>query len=263
MKLVKSPLFYFFLFLLGICAVWSLVLHTNSDKFTPWNYGFSLIYGSIFTSGAILGIANGLKFGMKSKVGKALIALGFGLFSWQVGLWIWVYYNIVLNLEVPFPSLADIFFLLTFYPLLIYGCFNLLQLYTPKIERHIKIESVVVVILSLVAICGFVIPPFIDPEAGIFSNFISIAFPVGDALLIAIALMALRIGGRKIHPSLLILVIGFFVQFAADIAFSYRTTQEIYWNGDIADVLYTLAGFTMSLGVLELVQSLSTKENIS
>ena len=133
MKLTKSPLFYFFMFLFFICVVWSVLLHSNPDKFTPWNYGFTLIYGSIFLSGAVIGIANAFRFGITSTVGKSLFSLGLGLLSWQIGLWIWVYYNVVLNVEVPYPSLADFFFVFTFYPFLIFGCYNLLQLYTPKI----------------------------------------------------------------------------------------------------------------------------------
>jgi hypothetical protein len=47
------------------------------------------------------------------------------------------------------------------------------------------------------------------------------------------------------------------VQGAADLVFDYRIANNYYWNGDIADTLYLLSGFILSISLFEIIHNLT------
>lgn len=198
----------------------------------------------------------GFIFGIKSNLGKMLFFLGFGLVSFDVGLIIWVYYNLVLNVSIPFPSFADVAFMV-FYPLITIGCVYLLAIYKTLISKNLLRDSLIIVILSFIIIFGLFSRPDLSSNLSLLERFINIYYPMGDVVTLSLALIALRIGGGKIHPSLYILVVGLLVQTSADLLFTFRTAKSIYWNGDIADLLYTISGFLISIGLFEIINSLN------
>ena len=62
--------------------------------------------------------------GWQSAIGKALISLGWGLLGWAGGMIVWNYYLFFTSIQVPYPSLADAIFILS-WPLWAYGIFQL------------------------------------------------------------------------------------------------------------------------------------------
>src|SRR3989344_4122984 len=61
---------------------------------------------------ALIGYERFRLFTFKSSIGKALVLISLGLLSWGVASIGWLYYNVVLRVDVPYPSFSDIFFLL-------------------------------------------------------------------------------------------------------------------------------------------------------
>src|SRR3989338_5731507 len=97
-----------YVFFLG----WFLLLYLNGWTDTKWNY-LSGTYNIISFAGGFYGLFFVARHwgGWKSDVGRAIIVLSTGLIVWGIGLAIYLFYNLALQVEVPYPSWADAGFL--------------------------------------------------------------------------------------------------------------------------------------------------------
>ncbi len=69
-------------------------------------------------------------------------------------------------------------------------------------------------------------------------------------LVLVIYLLAKRYIGGLYKKSLLVLFTGFIFQFFGDFTYTLTTTNETYYNGHWADMLFTTAMLVLSLGLL-------------
>lgn len=251
-KLIQ--ILFFILFLATL--VWDGYLYTLPTHETNFNYLYNAMYGMLYLIGGAIAISYGLKTSLKSNVGKMLFFFGLGLWCYEAGLIIWVYYNFVLKVGIPFPSLADIFFVL-FYPVMGIACYNVIRLYKSLLSKAVLRDSIIIMIVSLLAVFFFFEKPDLSVHLGVIEKIINVLYPGGDGVLVSMVLIGLRVGGGKIHPSLYFLFAGLMIQASADFLFVFRTASGTYWNGDISDFLYTCSGFIISFGLFEAINSLN------
>lgn len=256
MKFNKKLFFISFSILLAINLAWNIWLYFLPTHTTIWNYLYNGMYGFLYLLAAIIPMYYAKIFGIKSSIGKMLLYIGLAMLSFEVGQIMWVYYNLILKVSIPFPSWADLAFMI-YYPLLVIGIIYLLKIYKQQITKEIVRDSTIIFIISFILIFGFFSRPDISANLPFIQKFINVYYPMGDVLLLAMALIALRIAGGKIHPSLYLLSAGLFMQTAADVLFTYRNAKDIYWNGDISDLLYTICPFLIGVGLIETIYSLS------
>ena len=84
------------------------ITHTTAGFY---NYLYSFLFGLIPLVGGIVAIGRAHVWGgLKSAIGKAVFFIGLGILCWGMGEAIWSYYNFVLNVPAPYPSLADLGF---------------------------------------------------------------------------------------------------------------------------------------------------------
>ena len=108
-KTFLTILWALFVFFIG----WFFWIYITGNTQHPLNL-YSNTYGIIPLLGGLYGLFLAQHWGgMESKVGKAIIFLSLGLITWGIGMVIWLYYNIVLDVSVPYPSLADAAFILS------------------------------------------------------------------------------------------------------------------------------------------------------
>lgn len=252
-KLSTTPI----IVVLIITVVWNAALYLLPEKDTIWNYLFNICYATLFLYGFFIGIYSTRVLGIKNSLGKALLFLGLGTGAYALATYIWVYYNIVLHVEVPFPSVADVFFLLLA-PFMAIGCWNLLVILRSQVGKRYIFESVGIFIAACVIIFGFVYKLEIARNLPVLTNLVNIFYPVGDVVLISLAFIIWRAGGGKIHRGIVILVVGLLLQTIADSLFTYQTSTETYWNGGTADAAWALAGFVFSLAMINLYNDFAT-----
>lgn len=259
----RKILTIFVIFYSVFLIFWSLYLYTVSEKTTFLNYSYNLGYALSFFVGGFLGIVYGIKRNLRTDIGKALLFLGSGLASYGIGLVIWFVYNSALRIEVPYPSLADVFFLL-FYPSIAVGVVFLLKSFQVPIKNLMIFDSLaILVVISLTIFIYFAL--IIQPNSeNILEQVFNILYPVGDILIITICLIGIRVSPVR-HWYLLLLIGGVFVASLADLTFAYRTAREIYWNGDIADMLFAIEAGLLSLGIISFVgeQKMSTADSLT
>jgi diguanylate cyclase len=157
----------------------------------------------------------------------AWFLLSLGLLSTFVGQLSLAPFQVTRN-ETPFPSVADIYFLLS-YPLLIAALFVLLHAYREagfpmgSAAERVGILAGVGVIASIVALA--ILPPVAEAGGALLDRMLTVAYPILDlVLLLPLALLlriALRLRGSRAGEVWLLLMGGFVFLGAGDACFAY------------------------------------------
>ena len=134
----KYSTFYFLLYFL-ILVTWSFILFITEQRTSQWNYFFNVAYALFYLCAGVVAYQGVKISGMKNSVGKQLFSISISMITNAIALFIWAYYNLVLKVEIPYPSLADVFSIL-YIPFLGYGIINLLRGFGILFNRHIYIQ---------------------------------------------------------------------------------------------------------------------------
>lgn len=233
----------------------------------PINLLYSFSNGFLGTAAGVMGLLISKHWGgSKSAVGKAVMLISLGTFSWGSGTLIWSFYNFVLNIEVPYPSWADLGYALAV-PLWAIGVFYLSKATGAKFSlRQLRGRLMLISLPLLAAVASYYFLYVIARdssfvvEGGLLKIFLDFYYPLGDWVILTFAFLIFGLslqylGGRFRWP-VMIIILGFIFMFISDFTFSYSTTVESYFNGHLADLLFTVAIFVISFGVV----SFDTKE---
>lgn len=238
-----------------------ILLFTSGLKTSFWNYLYGLSFALAPLIGGIMGFFIAKSWGLfKSLVGKAVLFISGGLFTWGLGGMIWSYYNFFLSNPVPYPSLADFGFLAS-YPLWTIGVISLPRAIGGKFGfKRWYGKLFIVFIPFFVLALSYYLVVFVTKSAVVFAPFTSyvklffdIAYPAGDAILLTTALIlgvSFKFFGGKYKLSIYSILIGFIALYIADFLFSYTTTANIYYNGSIVDLAFTIGLSLVTFGVL-------------
>jgi|GEM_PF-1031338 len=166
-----------------------------------------------------------------------------GVVSYFIGELIWIYYELILRVEVPYPGWADVFYLAT---VIIHLTAVTVKLYK---ERHryntsrLLLDTLIVVVVSSTFCIHFLILPMIE-EIGTFSfsMLVSIAYPVADVLLLS-GVVNLYMGSADILPSKTrnFILAALAVQLFADTSYTIVNVLDEYISGSYLDPLWVLA----------------------
>jgi hypothetical protein len=186
-----------------------------------------------------------------------------GLILWTIGEGIWSFYELVLQQETPFPSLADVVWTIGYIPLI----YALAAQYFPlraTFDAPRRMSIFVTVGIMLVLTLWLVIVPILaDPEAGTpVEMFFALAYPVGDILLLsfAVALAAAFLGG-ELGEAWGPIAIGIILLSVADLLFSYGNWNGLYYPegnlnflSGLFDMLYIAAYVVWTVGLYRRLQ---------
>lgn len=242
-----------------ITAVFWVLLTINTGHTAhPAGLYFQIILFTIPFLGALFGFRNAkLWGGFKSAVGKSIIFLSSGTFTWSIGMLAWNYYIFIAKIEVPYPSLADAAFILS-WPLWALGVIYLSKATGVKFAlRSIqgKISAFLIPLIAIVASYYMLIVVArggvieLDPSSA-SKLFFDLFYPIGTAVILAMALtffaLSLNFLGGIYKTPIIILILGFLVNYLSDFTFSLTTTNETYFNGHFVDFLFLTAMYLLS-----------------
>ncbi|OLS12657.1 MAG: conserved membrane protein of unknown function [Promethearchaeota archaeon CR_4] len=232
-----------------------------------WFRHYSTLVITVCAAIAVLSVGFTLKaFGLKSSTGKVWFCLLLGFAFWFVGEIIWWYFYAVDNSD-PFPSIADVFWVLG-YPLLILG--TLLQSRMAKIKIPLREKIVVLVVTLIIGVIGviFIIYPIaVEPITEDFTadaQFYSLIFPILDLFLIPSALLLVfKYRGGDFSRAWLIISIGLIITAIYDLLFSYTdwqctlTFEDLFCNAYlILDPVYISFYLMIAVGATYFRQAL-------
>ena len=186
---------------------------------------------------------------------RAFLFLTIAIALWFTAEILWTYYQLGLGIEVPFPSLADIFWLVGYAFLILH--LNKLLVLLKNRTKSITVTSIMIISVILGVILGYTLSlvyGFTDltsfsilQNTEAIGNIILLAYPILDAIIIvpAVAILwSLRKGERQfIHW---ILISSFIIMVTVgDIGFGYSNAlgEEIAeMEGWVWDTFYN-AGY--------------------
>lgn len=189
---------YFFVALLSAIAIANLVIIlADSDSRIIYSSWMLIINSSIAAGLSLIAL---IKDRSNIKKDKTAIHLTIGLVFWFIANIIWGYYEIILDIVSPVPSLADLF-LLSAYGFLIYRLLvtyrKLGEITNKKIIYFVSIGTglfliyILNLMLSLTEISNF---------RGLMLFIVTIAYPILNSILTVLALtILLNIKNEKHH----------------------------------------------------------------
>src|SRR5881396_3812161 len=151
-------------------------------------------------------------------------------------------YPKLLGADVGFPSIGDALYL-TVYPVLMAGLFILIKRRNPRPDRTALIDALILSIGVGLLSWVFLIAPNVHLTGlTVLANAVSVAYPLGDVLLLAAAIR-LAVDAGKRSASFWLLVSSIVCLLATDSAYNYALLKNTYNHQLIYDagwILYYL-----------------------
>jgi diguanylate cyclase (GGDEF)-like protein len=145
--------------------------------------------------------------------------------------------------ETPYPSAADVMFLM-FYPLMLWGLLRFAVRGRSVAARvRLGVDLAVVAVGSSAVVLYVVLgPTALEGSASLLQGIFSIAYPVGDmVLLIGLSSVLLRQTTPSARRPLRFIAVGLLLYVAGDLIYGYITLHSVYHGGDPVDTFYVVA----------------------
>jgi signal transduction histidine kinase len=174
--------------------------------------------------------------------------LGGGQLAFTAGDALFYVNELILHIE-PFPSVADGFYLAG-YPLVAAGLAVLIRGRAPRRDwRAVADATIIAIGFGLFSWVLVMVPYFRDPELTLPGRVFSLAYPVGDVLLLALAArLAVSPGRRTVAYPLL--VASLVSTMAGDLLFSVLALSQQYTGISAADAAYLLGYLLLGAAAL-------------
>jgi hypothetical protein len=198
---------------------------------------------SVTVAGAIL--LRSFRFSGGLRVAWALIGASFLLTA--AGDILWVLFDVVWEIE-PFPSVADVAYL-AFYPVIAAGLVVLVRWHKAG-DRESVVDAFIVAIGATVLAWVFVMSPYIfDGSMTLFEKLVSVAYPAGDLLLVAVVVRLVFARG-KFSMSSSLLMLGILTTLVSDAGFAVTVLSGTYATGHWLDAGWLLSSVLVGAAVL-------------
>jgi diguanylate cyclase len=165
----------------------------------------------------------------------AWIWLTVGVGGWAIGSALWTYYELCLGVS-PFPSPADAGYLL--FPLAAPVGLALLPA-GPSGRSHSRLVLdglIVATALFEISMVTVLQSVYHADATSRFALWLSLAYPVGDVVIITVAVLVLSRAHTGQRPTLILLTVGAVAMALSDSAFAYLTGHDAYRSGTFVDV---------------------------
>lgn len=197
---------------------------------------------------AFLGWLTVRQWGLKGKFGFVHSGLFLAVLLWFLGETTWSLYEIVLNVPIPYPSIADVFYLAGYFPAAL-GMVQFMSFFgrgmkRPRVLAAAGLGLIVVAVTFFLLIDRLAIAP-----TDILTKVFDVAYPSLDALLLALAVfMIFTVEGGSIARPWFWIALGMLLNAVADIAFSLGTLDGWYFSGHPVELIWLWAYISIGVG---------------
>lgn len=216
-------------------------------------YQVVAIYGGVW--GLIVARSWG---GVKSVMGRSIISFSLGLLFQALGQSVYSVYNLILNVDVPYPSVGDIGFFGSIL-LYVYGIILLAKSSGVKFSLHSyfkKIQSILIPAAVLLMSYWFFLRTYEFDWSDPLRIFLDFGYPLGQAIYISLAILTFILSknflGGLMRNKVLFILFALLVQYVADYNFLYQASQLTWNNGEYGDLIYLFSYFLMAIGISKL-----------
>lgn len=164
-----------------------------------------------------------------------------GLFLWFMGEAVWAGYTLILGVELPYPSAADVFWLAGYILFFIALCLYV-KLFGGALTRKTLALSLAATFFLTSFVAFALLTPVLEAGDDVVTTSLNIAYPLLDLALFSVAHLGLIIFWKgKLGKAWLLINAAIAVDVFADILFSYANVQGVYYSGHMLDVLFQIA----------------------
>jgi len=233
-----------------LIAVGLTLLYAFQGFYPDFIYVFSNAFPPVIAGATV--VTSGLtleRYWRKAKGHFPIIWFYFtcGLFLWFMGEAIWAGYTLILGVELPYPSVADIFWIGGYIPFFV-ALYLYVELFRHALTKKMLAASLITTTVLTTLVTVALLIPVLGTEEDLTAMIMDFAYPILDLTLFSVALLGLIIFWRgKLGSSWLLINLGILMNVCADILFSYTTAQNIYYCGHMLDVLFDLAYLSFSM----------------
>jgi two-component system, cell cycle response regulator len=190
-----------------------------------------LFYNALLVGAALFCLARPV---FRTEARLPWVLVGLGLLAWVIGD---LYYEIAFANadEVPFPSLADGFYLLL-YPFVYAGLALLLYSRLQDIRTDLWIDGAIAALAIASVGAALVFGVIVETTGGdAWTVWTNMAYVIADLGLIGVVTFVLAITGWHLDRSWVFVLAGCVVFGVADTAYLYATATETYQEGALLD----------------------------
>jgi diguanylate cyclase (GGDEF)-like protein/PAS domain S-box-containing protein len=233
------------------CGALVTVLYTLVPPFR----GFGPIMNLLGLSGIVAVIVGMRRNRPRYRLPWTLFA--FGLFLFWVGDIYTYSYPQITGAVVPFPSFGDGLYLCV-YPVLMAGLLLLVRHRNPERDRAGVIDAMIMTLgLALVSWIALIAPYVHVSDMTLAQKLVSVAYPIGDILLLAAAIR-LAVDGGKREPAFYLIALSIVTLLVTDFTYGVVTLHNAYDHQLILDVGWI--GFYLFWGAAALHPSMRELE---
>ncbi len=154
---------------------------------------------------------------------------------WMGDVYTYSYPKYILHHEVPFPSIGDAIYL-TVYPALMLGLLLLVRRHNPLRNRNTLIDAAILTLgLSLLSWVLLITPYLHDPTLGLLPKLVSVAYPLGDIILLAAAIRLVLDSGPR-RPAFYLLSASIVSLLVTDFVYGVMTLHNAYHHQLLLDL---------------------------
>ena len=174
------------------------------------------------------------------KYSKIWTSFTLGMVFWFLGELSWAIYALLLSIEIPYPSIADVVWLIGYVPLFI-ALYLYIRTFQFAISKTMFTIATVAVCITSLAFLLFLVPPiFADAsEHDMVTLTVDIAYPALDIVLFSLSILGMLIFAKgKIAQAWLLINGAILMNVVGDVLFSYTTLQGTYYNGHWSELFF-------------------------
>lgn len=195
---------------------------------------------SAVTAVAVIGVRG-------SRLAVIWFSLMLGVVLWFVSEVVWAIYPVILGVSTPFPSIADVFGLIGYAPILI----GLVLQAWPFGEnyRTKKMLSAILVTIGGGLLALIALTQAISSQEGLLALIVNYAYPILDFITLTVAVPVLLVLRRgTFWRPFLFLVLGLVLALSAHMLSAWATSNGSYYSGHPLELLFDWGYLSAALG---------------
>ncbi len=204
------------------------------------------------------------KYRPSDKLNLGLLIVNLGLFIWNLGNTSWVLLGIFLKIDIPFPSVADSMFLLS-YSFYIVGYFSILISNNSRSSARGTFSFLKVMLLILIVFSICVVPLVLVRSDLLLLRFcLNLLYVSLDVITLSLfislcifVLLKKKFNRDAFGAHFIVLLLSVVFELIADVGFFIGTSENSYMNGGVVDLFFLSYSLVKNIGSLLFLRSIA------
>jgi len=228
------------------------LLYLFQESYTDFMYIFSNVFPPFMSCAVLIVSVFALRKyweNLGDRFSKIWLGFTLGMAFWFLGAVGWTVYTLLLKLEIPYPSILDLTWLIG-YVLIIVAIELYLRAFRFAISKVMyAVAAVAVSIGSFIVFILLVSPVLaVAEEEKIMVLLFDVTYLALDLILLSLSILGLLVFSRgKIALAWLLINSAILMNAIADMLFSYTTLQGTYYSGHYLELFFYWSSVLVAL----------------